>query len=129
MKKHIFLLILFFAVMFCLAAAPPGKSRITLQNSTGYEISEVYVSPASADDWGDDYLVNATLDDGDSFTISLPRSLSETNMYDIQFVDIEGDSYTRFDVAVKSGATVEITMDDLDEYDDDEYYGDADSIE
>jgi hypothetical protein len=121
MKKRIFLFILLFVTVFSLAAAPSGKSKINLQNSTGYEITEIYVSPASSDDWGDDYLVNATLDDGDSFTITLPSPLATTDSYDIQFVDIEGDSYTKFDVTVKNGGTIEITMDDLDEYDEEDY--------
>jgi hypothetical protein len=118
MKKHIFLFIFLLALVFSLAAQSSGgkKPKITLQNSTGYEITEIYVSPASSDDWGDDYLVNTSLDDGDSFTISLPLPLSQTDMYDIQFVDIEGDTYTQYDVSVKNGATLEITMDDLDEY-------------
>jgi hypothetical protein len=95
------------------------RPKITLVNSTGYEITEIYVSPASSDDWGDDYLVNATLDDGDSFSVTLPVSLSESDVYDIQFTDTDGDTYTQFEVAVRNGATIEITFDDLDEYDED----------
>jgi hypothetical protein len=122
MKKHIFLFIFLLATGFILAAEPSGGKRpkIILQNSTGYEIAEIYVSPASSEDWGDDYLVNTTLDDGDSFTVSLPVPLSQADVYDIQLVDVEGDTYTQFDVSVKNGATVEITIDDLDEYEGDE---------
>jgi hypothetical protein len=113
MKKRILLLVLVIFAVCPVFAAPKGP-KITLKNSTGYEIAEIYVSPADSDDWGDDYLVNMSLDDGDTFTMSLPRPLSEINTYDIQFVDIEGDSYSQFEVHVKSGDTIEITMDDLD---------------
>ncbi|MDR3200664.1 MAG: hypothetical protein LBT68_04335 [Spirochaetales bacterium] len=115
MKKRILLFVLLAAAVFTVSAAPAVKLKITLKNLTGYEIEEIYVSPADSEDWGDDYLVNTTLDDGESFTVILLRS--EAAAYDIQFVDIDGDSYTKFDVPVKSGVVIEITMDDLDEYD------------
>ncbi|MDR1317686.1 MAG: hypothetical protein LBK13_12520 [Spirochaetales bacterium] len=121
MKKRVCLFIFFVALVFPLCAEPSfvGKrSKIILLNSTGYEVTEVYVSPASSDDWGDDYLVNTTLDNGDSFSVTLPVPLSEADVYDIQFVDIDGDTYTLFDVPVRNGGTVEVTDEDLDEYDD-----------
>ncbi|MDR1179328.1 MAG: hypothetical protein LBK44_02390 [Spirochaetales bacterium] len=121
MKNRICLFVFLVGVIFPLCAEPSfvGKRpKIILLNSTGYEVTEIYVSPASSDDWGDDYLVNTTLDDGDSFSVTLPVPLSEVDVYDFQFVDIDGDTYTLFDVSVKNGGTVEITDEDLDEYDD-----------
>ena len=121
MKKKIFLSVLVFFVIFSLSAAPREKGpRITLKNSTGYEIEEIYVSPADLDDWGDDYLVNTTLDDGDSMTLTLPWPLSEIDTYDIQFVDIEGDSYTQFEVLVNNGSLIEMTFDDIDDDEEDD---------
>ncbi|MDR1627085.1 MAG: hypothetical protein LBT33_11160 [Spirochaetia bacterium] len=120
MGKRFFLFVLFFAVVFSLAsepAVPAGKKpKISLLNSTGYEVTEIYVSPASSDDWGDDYLVNATLDDGDSFIVTLPVPLSQADTYDIQFVDIDGDTYSRYDEPVRNGTVIEITDEHLDEY-------------
>ena len=119
MKKKLFLSLLVFFVVFSVSAQKKTGPRITLKNSTGYEVSEIYISPADSEAWGDDYLVNTTLDDGDSFTVNLPRPLSEVDTYDFQFVDIEGDSYTQFDVVVKSGSLIEMTFDDIDDDEDD----------
>jgi hypothetical protein len=127
MKKRVFLFIFLLAAVFPLAAEPVSggkRPKLTLLNSTGYEVTEIYVSPASSDDWGDDYLVNATLDNGDSFTVTLPVPLSQADTYDIQFVDIDGDTYTRYDEPVKNGMVIEITDEHLDEYEED-----ADSVE
>ncbi|MDR1932385.1 MAG: hypothetical protein LBQ57_06120 [Spirochaetales bacterium] len=127
MKKRMLVCVLLAAALFTVSAAPAGKPKITLKNSTGYEVEEIYISPASSEEWGDDYLVNATLDDGESFTVTLSSPLSEVDTYDIQFIDFEGDSYTQFDVPVKNGAVIEMTMDDLDDYD--EEYAEEDTAE
>jgi hypothetical protein len=124
MKKRILLSVLIIFAVCSVFAAPKG-SKIALKNLTGYEITEIYVSPADSEDWGDDYLVNTSLDDGDTFTVTLPRLFSEANVYDFKFVDIEGDSYRRFDVTIGNGDIVEITMDDLDE----DYGEEAESAE
>ena len=117
MKKRILLsLLIFFAVSLAFAAGP----RITLKNSTGYEIAEIFISPADSDDWGDDYLGNTTLDDGDSFTVTLPQPLSAVDTYDFQFIDIDGDSYTQFDVVIRNGSLIEMTFDDIDDDEDDD---------
>ena len=111
MKKNICVSILVLLAAVYGFSSP--RSTITLKNSTGYEIFEIYVSPADSEDWGSDYLVNTTLDDGDSFTITLPRPLSEARIYDIMFVDIDDDRYCQFDISLTNGQTIEITMDDL----------------
>jgi hypothetical protein len=124
MKKRFFLSVLIIFVVCSVSAAPKGP-KISLKNSTGYEIAEIYISPTDWDGWGDDYLVNTTLDDGDTFTTNLPVPLSEADVYDIQFVDVEGDFYTRIEIPVKGGDTIEITMDHLDE----DYEGEDESAE
>ena len=114
--KKVFLSLLVFFVIFSASASPREQGpRISLKNSTGYEVFEIYVSPSTSDDWGGDYLVNTTLDDGDTFTLVLPRPLSEVNIYDIQFVDIDGDTYSRFDVVINNESVIEMTFDDIDD--------------
>ena len=117
MKKSILASVLVVVAAVCVFAAPRGP-RITLKNSTGYEVRELFVSPADSEDWGSDYLVNTTLDDGDSFIITLPKPLSEERIYDIMCVDIEDDRYCQFEVAITEGKIIEMTLDDL--YDDSE---------
>jgi hypothetical protein len=45
-------------VLPCLApsAVAQGKQDFSLVNQTGYDISEVYVSPANSSDWEEDVL-------------------------------------------------------------------------
>ena len=55
-----------FALFVILAplASAQGKQDFTLYNRTGQAITEMYVSPASADEWGDDILGIDTLASG-----------------------------------------------------------------
>ena len=111
MKKTYFLAVLFFFIAFSVFAAP---LKIIFKNSTGYEIVEIYISPSNSDDWGDDYLAGASLNDGRSFTVTLNPSAGEKNLYDVQLVDIEGYTYSQYDIPVKNDTIIEFTSDDLD---------------
>ncbi|HEY2032759.1 MAG TPA: hypothetical protein VGH02_03650 [Rhizomicrobium sp.] len=51
-----------------------AKQDFTLVNKTGYDISEVYVSPSKADDWQEDVLGQDILEDGQNVDISFHRS-------------------------------------------------------
>ena len=53
--------------------ASAGDQDFTLVNRTGYEIDQVYVSPAKADDWEEDVLGRDTLADGDKVDITFDR--------------------------------------------------------
>jgi hypothetical protein len=48
--------------------------RITLVNSTGYTISEVYIAPARSKSWEEDVLGRDVLTDGDEVDIDFRRS-------------------------------------------------------
>jgi hypothetical protein len=68
------------ALVFCAfgmgaaAQAEEGKQDFRLINKTGYELKELYVSPSKSDDWQDDVLGQATLDDGQYADIHFHRS-------------------------------------------------------
>jgi hypothetical protein len=63
------------ALAFLLAAAPvfAGDQDFTLVNKTGYEISEVYVSPSKSDDWEEDVLGQDVLANGEQVDITFSR--------------------------------------------------------
>jgi len=93
-------------------------------NSTGYEISELYVSPTSHDDWYDDLLNGQTVGDGDTVTISIPDYEDADLIFDAMAVDSDGDEYSRFEIDLSdpNSRSIEFTFDDYDdEYGDDEY--------
>jgi hypothetical protein len=66
------------AMLIACAAAVPAWAqmfeRITLVNSTGYTISEVYIAPARSKSWEEDVLGRDVLTDGDEVDIDFRRS-------------------------------------------------------
>lgn len=72
------------------AALAQAKQDFTLSNATGYVISHVYVSPSKADDWGDDILGKATMDDEEEVHITFSRA-AKTCEWDLK-VTYEDDN-------------------------------------
>jgi len=75
--------------LFAVLPAVAGEQDFTLVNRTGVEIYELYVSPASADDWQEDVLTVDTLPDGEAVNIHFSRDES-ADFWDIRVVDSEG---------------------------------------
>lgn len=65
-----------------------------ISNETGYDIYYVYISYSSDDDWGGDWLGNDILSDGDTYYFDLEDYGWDTDLFDIQLVDVDGDTYT-----------------------------------
>lgn len=65
----------FVATAACLAgpALAQGKQDFTLVNRTGYTLESVFVSPSSANSWGEDIMGRDVLDDGEDVDISFSR--------------------------------------------------------
>jgi len=57
---------LFASVLSLSGAALAGDADFTLVNRTGYDISEVYISPANKNNWGRDRLGRNLLENGRS---------------------------------------------------------------
>jgi len=53
--------------------AAANDADFKLVNRTGYQIDEVYISPASSSKWGPDVLGNQAMGDGDVATITFPQ--------------------------------------------------------
>lgn len=74
------------------SAQAQSRQDFTLVNRTGYDISEVYISPGKADDWEEDILgSDDTLDDGDQKEIKFKR-VGKTCIWDLKVVYDEDDS-------------------------------------
>jgi hypothetical protein len=74
------------------SAQAQAKQDFTLINRTGYNISEVYVSPGKADDWEEDVLgKEATLDDKEQKHITFHR-VGNTCIWDLKVVYNDDDS-------------------------------------
>jgi hypothetical protein len=62
----------------------------TLENDSLSYITQVYVSPASSTDWGDDILGVDVLPPGQSVDISFDASIGRTCIYDLLVVTDDG---------------------------------------
>ena len=113
MKKIITcILFLFFAVF---AANAQDRSYIHIVNNTGYEIYFVFMSSSYENSWGPDLLAeDQTLQNGETFTYQLPYFLRDVEIYDILLEDLDGDTYTKWGVAVTANAIIIFTIDDID---------------
>ena len=112
----IFAVIIGLAVSGC-ASAPQQSAElpvITIVNNTGYECYYLYISPTSVDNWENDVLGEATLESGQSVQVRLDHPLSRESRYDILMVDLDGDTYTKWDVLLTENAEVVFTFDDYD---------------
>lgn len=75
-----------FAVVFVVPSlAQEAKQDFTLSNSTGYELKEIYVSPANVADWQNDVLGSGTLGDNETVDIKFNRS-TRTCKWDLKVV-------------------------------------------
>ena len=73
------------------AAAQQAKQDFTLVNRTGYELSQVHVSPRQSNDWEDDVLGQDTLADGERVAIRFQRSVKSC-MWDLKVTYSVDDS-------------------------------------
>lgn len=72
-------------------AAAESRQNFTIVNRTGYDISEVYVSPAKAKNWGEDILGDDELDDDGEQLVRFKRA-EKTCLWDLKVVYSEDDS-------------------------------------
>ena len=82
------------AVLFSvlqIGSAWAGDQDFSLINNTGVEIAELYISPASTEDWGEDVLTVDTLPDGNTVDIVFSPE-EDADFWDIKIVDGEGAS-------------------------------------
>lgn len=64
--------------------------KITILNSTGYTISEIYISPSDTNDWEEDVLDIDILPDGNDVRIDFRRA-ADTCDWDLKVVYDDGD--------------------------------------
>lgn len=69
------------------------KVPITIVNSTGLELHEMYLTGAQIEDWGDDVLGGLTM--AEATYVELVLNVDEENViWDVQVVDSEGTTIT-----------------------------------
>ena len=91
--KKIRMIAPFVAALAALSATPVLAQMyedITIENSTGYTISEIYISPARSADWEEDVLDWDVLQNGQEVKIDFKRS-ANTCDWDLKVVYSDGD--------------------------------------
>lgn len=66
----LFAVTLLVATTTMLSSARPPTSSITVTNNSSREVRHLYLAPADSDNWGPDQLNDATIRNGQSFTIN-----------------------------------------------------------
>ncbi|GHU46741.1 hypothetical protein FACS1894200_00940 [Spirochaetia bacterium] len=102
-------------LLVALSSVAVFADTFTLKNGTSSTFYEVYISLSDSDDWGDELLGDEyVIEPGDSMTFDVAVKLNSTTI-DIGAVDEDENAYTIYDRQVRNGATVTITLADLDE--------------
>lgn len=79
------------ATLATLAATPVLAEDLvfTLVNDSSHSITEMYVTPAGVDQWGENILTVVSVEPGDSGDVTIADGL-EVCDYDLRFVTAEG---------------------------------------
>lgn len=103
LKSSLFLMLLFLALTSFTTSEKPVIKQVsacvnginldfTLINNTGYDISDVYVSPTNEKEWGEDIMGKDILANGDAVDISFDgdETVKKWDMY-VTWVGYESD--------------------------------------
>lgn len=86
----------------------------TITNTTGEQIKNLYVSPDYAEDWEEDLLADmGVLEHGETFEVSL-EGYGYHTVFDLQMVDTNGNTYTRFGVDLWEDDDLYFSQGDID---------------
>lgn len=72
---------------------------------------QLFVSPGKAESWEDEILQGRAIASGDSFRVDLYGY--DSPVFDVRVVDVDGDSYTFWDVDVEQ-YDITVTLDNMD---------------
>ena len=91
-----------------------STSTVRIANNTGYTVWFIYMSATNASDWEEDILGEDVLLNGQQVNVRLGTPLARVSRYDIRMIDSDGDTYTKWNVALTQNMIVEFTIVDLD---------------
>jgi hypothetical protein len=94
-------------VMASASVAFAGQQDFTLENRTGYAISEVYVSPSNTTDWEEDVMGTDVLGDGEQVEIQFSRD-TDACAYDLKVTYSDGEEavWNGFDLCTVSSIRI-----------------------
>ena len=110
MKKIVASVILVF-LFTVIAMAETLSFRVT--NQTGYPLFVVFISHVSEESWGKDFLGADVMMPGETRTFYVNNSAYNSTIYDIRFIDSDGDTYT-FYGCIREHNSVTLRLKDMD---------------
>ncbi len=105
-----FLVLLVVALVATVVSGCGGGVPVKITNDLGaWNIEEIYIDPAENGEWSINR-ISENMKPGDDITISIAAGT-----YDIQIVDEDGDSYTRWEIEIGSdGYDWAVSISDID---------------
>jgi len=90
-----------------------GSPIVVIENNTGYSMGYLWIKHPTSTDWGSDVMGNS-LPDGQSKTITLPKSLADNNIYDIRIRQNSSSGYMfiKYRVTISDGMVLTFDADD-----------------
>jgi hypothetical protein len=94
MKKLLLITAVFIGLFFAGSVSDSNAQALGfyLTNNTGFTLSNIYVSPAESNKWGEDILPRDLFENGTSVEVFIPAEFGETCVFDIKITDLEGDA-------------------------------------
>lgn len=80
-----------FVLLAITSPAVAGRQDFVLVNKVGFTIHQIFVSPASTDNWEEDVLGNRALPDNAQITVAFPVDASKC-VWDLKAVDEQGET-------------------------------------
>lgn len=97
------------ALALTFASTAALAANVIFVNQSSWQIHEIYFSPASQSNWGEDHLGSEVLEKGDSLTLSGVHA----GRWDVRVVDEDGDECVLEDVRIDRSDRWAITDSDL----------------
>lgn len=108
LRKLTFWALLFITFSFF----PLFSQEAVIINKTGFDLYNVYLSPAGQEEWSDD-LQPFDIILKDRYKILDLSSYGEVIQFDFRFIDVDGDEYIKKNVDINLHRKVVVTLDDL----------------
>ena len=83
----------------------------TIINNTGFTIRTIYVCRSGSESWGSNVL-NFPLYNGQNVSINMSQPL-DGSTFNIRLIDVDGDLYSKYDVALKSRSVIRMGISDF----------------
>lgn len=81
-------------------------------NKTGFDLYNIYVSPAGSEEWSED-LQPFDVILKDQYKILELENYKDEYLFDFRFVDVDGDEYIKKNIDISLHRKVVVTLDDL----------------